>query len=274
MLGSDLHNRYTCKHFATWEYNIRKLELSDLAEHMRRSAKTVIAIAKKRKGEAGAIDQSSEQDFSLSTLALLGLLPTYITDTCTAVAESKRVAADRAALLLRAVLCLCCDAECVDIVMAGMRIVLHIVGGYVLLAPVFDHSPCLQRVLARFDERAQLAELLIALARIARRPASLSAATLEAARVVLVDLVGGIAVRFEIVVARGLSERALVALPVLRLRSNRPRRVSVARTRAVSEAVAATQAFAGQKPSSRPTAFAPELPATRQGCSREVPATS
>lgn len=96
----------------------------------------------------------------------------------------------------------------------GMRIFLHIAGDYVWLEPVLEHLPRLQKGHAPVGECAELVELLVPFASIVRRPCMLAAATLEAARHHLVDLVGAIALRFDLVVAKSLSERALVALLV------------------------------------------------------------
>lgn len=102
--GSDLHNKFTCRHFPGWECHLRKLGFSNIAEHMRRSAKSELCVAKKRRvASVSTVAFGSEQEFSISTVALL-VLVAWVAAERRAQSVAKRQESDRAALLLRIVL--------------------------------------------------------------------------------------------------------------------------------------------------------------------------
>lgn len=50
--GSDLHNKFTCRHFPGWEFHLRKLGFGNIAEHMRRSVNSELCAAKKRRSQS------------------------------------------------------------------------------------------------------------------------------------------------------------------------------------------------------------------------------
>lgn len=98
--GSDLHNRWTCRHFLGWEFQLRKFGFMSIAEHMRRSVKSEMGVAKKRRvSEAGMLDFGSEQEFSLSTLGLFVALMVCRRPSCVKCSSQTRGIGSRCALV-------------------------------------------------------------------------------------------------------------------------------------------------------------------------------
>lgn len=268
--GSDLHDRWTCRHFLGWEFQLRKFGFMSIAEHMRRSVKSEMGVAKKRRvSEAGMLDYGSEQEFSLSTLGLFALLSWFAADRRVSNAAAKQEASDRAALLLRIILSSFLDGRTFRLPVAEDQ-TLEIVDGLVLVRVIVAAWPDLQRALSALGELAPMSELLVVLVAMVRRPSRHGQKSVSAASRAVVALVSALAVRFELCKAKHLTTQALVSLPVLRLRTERPRRISTARKRAMMKAVATTKGIR------RPEAFlaAQEISAKASGSKKGLSSKS
>lgn len=238
--GADLHNKFSCRHFPGWEFQLRKLGFGTIASHMRRSVKSELGIAKKRRlTAANTVDFGSEQEFSMSTVALIALLA-WVAAERPAQSAARRHETERSALLLRIML---------DSFLGGRSFQLPLAtGGYIDIvdrlvstSSIAAACPALGRTAAVLDDRAPMSELLVLLVAMRRRPSRHTPKTVEAAGITVVALVSSLALRFELCMAKNLSDESLLSLPVLRLRSARPRRISTARTRVLISAVAATK---------------------------------
>ena len=238
--GNDTHNRWVCRNCKTWLRWLESLGFDNAEVHIRFSTKSLVAQAKARSGEVSArMLLSGEQEYSISNICLLAMLAGWGANALMRSCGDSMANASR----LLSVLVDAFVGEWTFVFRTPAGIQLKLVSGIVDRVHLLEVVPTLRRRLGHATDGIPIADLLLQLMSIFKCTRA-SAAVGEST---LTDLLQGLLLMLHhnIESSRDLPcwvEAGHSGLPVLRLQTARPRRISIGKKQSISlEVVASPQ---------------------------------